>query len=161
MNLMAELKSLVNGGAKTIAAPAPAAAVVETPAPVATSTPAVESTPAPEAVTVAPEQVIIAQEPAVVSSLPEALPAGALDEFGEEIERPVDLAEEADETIHVHSRQRIAFLLRTYEKDRLDLTQKRIAVDKARHAHVHPQDFSQKPQPSVVPGNPQLFLRSS
>jgi hypothetical protein len=176
MSLLDELRDMVKGGAKVAsvveetvqaAAPEPVAAPAVAEQKQATSEPVLLSEDRMAEIRAQESKVVpIVEAPAVVVQM-ETVPAvpaesldESLDEFGEEIERPVSETEEADETIHVHSRARIAFLLRTYEKNRPELTQKRIAVDKARHSHAHPQDFSQKPQPETVRGNPQLYLRS-
>lgn len=139
MTLFDELKSLIGCGT---AAPIPA--VVPPPEPAATPVVTPES---------APSVTAIAPEPAVDLTLP----AAALDEYGENPERPVTPAEEADETLPVRSRQRIAFLLRTYEAGDISRTLARIANDKARFANAHPQ-VEQPVRYKVVDHNPQSHL---
>jgi hypothetical protein len=145
MSLMEDLKSLVSSGAKV-----QATAVVPTPEQAAT--PAVAPEPVPAVATIAPE-------PAVVV-LSDGIPVEAFDEYSEDPRREVIPADEVRTDLPKRSRQRIVFLLETYEAGNMERTMARIANDKERHATAHLQDFSQKPAPAVIPGNPQLYLRS-
>jgi hypothetical protein len=63
--------------------------------------------------------------------------------FGEDLAeedwaRPVLESEEADETLPQHSNARIRFLALTFERNRPDLTERRIRVDKMRALHANP-----------------------
>lgn len=131
MNLFDDLKNLVTGG------------------PAGTETPTQLATPASsEPVSaVAP----IPAEPSVVSPVSAALPTVALDDDGEDPTRPVSEADEARIDLPQRSRQRIAFLLQTFEKDRLDRTQARIQNDRARYLMTKPAPKSTDRKPDRNP----------
>jgi hypothetical protein len=137
MNIFDELKSLVTHGPAR--APVPAPAVVEPPA-------------------VLPEPSPTADDPVVASSVPaSSQEAIELDDLGHDFRRPVDPVEEERIDLPQRSRQRIRFLLDTYEKDRPDLTQKRIQNDRARYlmAKPAPKNTDRKPN-----RNPQAHVIS-
>jgi hypothetical protein len=169
MSLLDELKTLVNRGpAAVVPEPEPVAAPAVAPVAEqkqATSEPVILSEDKMAEIRVQESKVVpIVEEPEVVvqvAAIP-VVPAESLDEsldeFGENPEADVDPVQEVRTDIHPRSRKRIAFLLKTYELGNMERTLARIASDKERHAHFHPQDFSQKPRPAIVPGNPQLYL---
>lgn len=135
MHIFDELESLVTGGF----------AATETPTQLATPA---ASEPV-SAVTTIPE------EPAVVSSVPvSSQEAIELDDLGQDPKRPVDPAEEERTDLPQRSRQRIAFLLLTYEAGRMDLTHQRIENDRARYLMAQPVKNTDK-QPNR---NPQAHL---
>jgi hypothetical protein len=143
MSLLDELKSLVNRGPS---APAP---VVEEP--VQAAAPAVAE-PAPSVPSVT-EPTVIAQ--------PEVIPVPAaveLDCYGENPEREINWEDERRIDLPQRSPARVRYLLKFETEEQRTA---RIQNDKERHQHLYPQDFSQKPQPETVRGNPQLYLRDA
>jgi hypothetical protein len=149
MNLMAELKSLVNRGPAAPAAPAPAAAVVETPVLAPEPEPSTAMA-APE-----PEPVIVTQAEAA----PVVPDVDFLDDYGEDPCRAVDPAEEVRTDLPQRSRQRIKFLLNTYEAGNIERTMARITNDRDRWAAKYASVVAPALNaPETIPGNPQLYL---
>jgi hypothetical protein len=95
---------------------------------------------------------VVAETPAQAVPVPADAPAVKLDDAGMPYETPVtDPADEARTDLPIRSRQRIGFLLRTYEAGHPERIALRITNDRARHLNA------QKPRVTDVPQrvNPQ------
>jgi hypothetical protein len=152
------LKSLVMRGPEP--EPAPVAAVV--PEPEQAVIPVAEPAPVPSTVTIPDLSGLSSAGPAAaapVQSEPAVEEVSFVpDDYGENPERPVIEAEELDDQNQPpRSRQRIEFLLRTYEAGNMALTERRIASDKARYVSRNWSKFT-KPKPVSRKGNPQANL---
>jgi hypothetical protein len=158
MSIFDSLKNLVGRGPEPVE-PAPVAAVV--PEPEQSVIPVAEPEPAPVAVVIPNLSGLM--DAGVAASAPQPEPAPeevsfVPDDYGQNPERPVIEEEELNDDLPPRTRQRIDFLLRTYEAGDILKTMRRIESDKVRYMWGKQRRMGPK-KPVSRAANPQAHLK--